>query len=169
MIPPGRLFELCSAVKDAVIDGFAQAAVDLPARRYVANGQQQVAYDCEQLTVAHTITQGHTGSVVNLGLTANPRDAAWALRSAVVSVTIVRCAPTPHTSGQSITPPSVDAEETSAAEMYADGQLALNSLIAAAKAGDLGSCRTVAFLDLQTPGTSGGFASSVLRVQLGLE
>lgn len=169
MIAPVRLFELCERVRDAVIDGFANAGVDLPERRYVANGQQQVAYDCEQMTVAHQISQGHTGSVVNLGLSANPRAAEHSLRAALIVVSIVRCGPKPTSTGQRLIPPTVEAEESSAAEIYADGQLALNSIQQAQKDGDLGSCSSVAFLDLQTPGTAGLYASSVLRVQIGME
>lgn len=169
MIPPDRLFLLCKDTLDAIETGFATAGVALPGRRYVANGDQQVAWDCEQVTVAHQTTSSYGGNVAVAELSARLRDPASTMRAATVAIQIVRCAPTITGTAPNLSIPSPADEEESAQQIYADGQIVLNSLITAQKAGELTSCNGVLFLDLVTLGTSGGFAASKLRAQFGLE
>lgn len=169
MILPDRLFLLCKDVLAAVEDGFATAGVMLPDRRYVANGDQQVAIDCAQVTVAHQTTNSHGGNVALAQLSGQTRDVALTLRAATVAVQIVRCAPTIKGVAPNLVLPTPAEEETSAMEIYADGQIALNSILTAQKAGELTSCNGLVFLDLVTIGSQGGYASSKLRIMLGLE
>lgn len=162
---PDRLWLLANAVKDAVVDGYADADVELPGRQYVTVGPLP-PHDCEQFVVSVESTFGHEGAIqqeVVDPLTAKP---AHAMRAARVTFHIVRCWPVMGDDGE---PPSVADEEAAAEAAMADSQLLLNAIVAAQRAGDLPRCGTVAFEQWTAITPSGGFGGGTLRLRLGLE
>lgn len=153
----------------AVEAGFAEAGEPLPDRRYVANGDQQVVIDCEQVTVAAQFMLPYGGNVAAQSVPSKHRDVASQMRVVMFAIQIARCAPALTTSSGDPRLPTPSEEDDSSLVIYSDPVIAWNGLTAAYRAGGLVSCNSIAFIDTVWPGTAGGFASSKLRVQIGLE
>lgn len=158
---PQRLYLLASQVLETVATGLADAGLVVPARRYVADGNA-VAWDCEQLVVSVDSTQGYEGNVAAEQL--GPAF-AMALRAATLGVWIVRPAPALDDEG---TPPPADEIDANAQVVLQDPMVTLECLWRAHAAGELGSCKGLAFQRWQAIGPSGGLTGGVLRLNVDL-
>lgn len=156
-----RLYGIARVVLDTVAAGLATAGHDVPARQYVADGNM-VAWDCEQLVVAVDTTQNHQG---NVAVEATDLAFAMAARSATLGVWIARCCPTVDDDGS---PPPADEVDASAQVVLADPMIMLDCLWRAHAAGDLGSCKGLAFQRWQAIGPMGGLTGGVLRLNIDL-
>lgn len=94
----GKGLELATTagnILTAVVAHFDAAGVELPERRYVAAGHpREIAWDCEQLTVA---LEGIGWGQARDESAPNPRvgspASVYAVRHAIVAVQLVRCTP----------------------------------------------------------------------------
>lgn len=164
MAPPKFiLYDIATEVKDAVVAGFDAEDVELPDRRFVANGA--IADDCEQLAVAvQRIFQGTPD-----GETALVDDVAGAgLRSIDLIVRLTRdCQPLmDHTNDV------VDAADIDAAGrvLLIDGWLLRKIVTAAKRAGDiLSACDKAVIGPCVSFGPQGGFGGweLTIRAQVG--
>lgn len=163
MIDPDRIYDICQAIKAAVITYYGAQSVELPPRQYVANGPFAIMYDCPQLVVSCEKVTGYQENPALQTFVAERPGAGHAMRSAIFQVSVVRAiCPDP----ENVIP--VDQEEASAAEVYRDAGLVLNALITAEKDGDLGGCSAVVFLDWTGPQPDADVAAGTTRVQLSL-
>lgn len=169
MIDPDRLFTLCENVKFAVVAYYAGVGRPMPARQYVANGDQQVAFDCEQFTVAPQVVAPRGGALLGFENSPLSRDPAHTMRVATLGLTLVRCAPSIGEDDGQLVPPSPAEEETNARLVLADGQTMFNGLLEAVRLGTLPGCAQIAYLESTTPGSEGRFAATKLRVMIGME
>lgn len=138
----------------------------LPDRQFVVAGPP--SWDCALLAVHVERTEGYEGDVATVTTAVSP-GAGFAMRAATLAVTLVRCTPAvPDSKGSKVSMPSVDDEEDAALTLYSDSQRTLNALVEAHKAGELGGCRSLAFLDWTVLGPEGGMVAGLLRVRAGL-
>lgn len=163
MIPASRIFDIADACLDAVVAHYAEKAVELPERRYVANGLP--AFDCEQVTVFCESTSGISGSPAIEVATEQFRDAGHAMRLGVFAVSIIRCVPTLDDEGD---PPTVADENESSALIYGDAVLVLNALIAAEEAGQLPEHGSIVFRGWTNENAQGGLGGGTLRAAISL-
>jgi hypothetical protein len=161
---PERLWNLAVDVKMAIIDGFASAGVDLPARQYVSYGFP--AHDCAQLVVAAEATAGTEGALSQEVVEPVLGKPGHAMRYARFGITLLRCVPVVQDDGD---PPTVEDEEEAAETVLADTVLLLNSIVAAQRSGDLNRCGGVAFEQWTAISPLGGLGGGILRVRLLLE
>ena len=163
MPSPDRLYGVARQILDAVAAGLEQAGGDHkpPSRQYVSDGNL-VAWDCEQLVVAVASTFSHDG---NVATEYQGTAVAMAPRAAEVEVWLVRCCPTPDDDGE---PPAADAIDASAAVVLADPMIILDTLWRKHAAGELASCKGLAFRRWQAVGPSGGLTGGVLRLVVNL-
>lgn len=121
-----------------------------------------VAWDCEQLVVAIAATYSHEGNVA----AEYQGDAiAMAARAAEVEVWLVRCCPTQEDDG---TPPAADEIDASAAVVLADPMIITDTLWRKYAAGELSTCKGLAFRRWQAVGPSGGLTGGVMRLVVNL-
>ncbi len=161
---PERLYDMAAAALLAVQ---TYHGGPLPERQFVSAGPP--VWDCELLAVHVERTEGYEGDVATV--TVQPMSSApgFAMRAATLAVTLVRCTPAvPESKGSKVSMPSVDDEEDAALTLYSDSQRVLNALVQAHKAGELGGCRSLAFLDWSVIGPEGGMVAGLLRVRAGL-
>lgn len=166
MLDPDRIFDICTAIKDAVGNFYAVdlTATALPDRRYVADSQAAVANSCEQFTVACERVIGFEQVPSIQTFDAKRGSAAHAMRSGVFSLAICRChAPEPE---RGVT--DIADEEESARRVYGDEGRMFNALVTEEKAGGIGGCTGLVYLDWTAPPVEGQFATGTLRVQLSL-
>lgn len=163
MIPADRIYALATACLDAVVAHYITEGVELPERRYVANGLP--AFDCEQVTVFVENTVGITGTPTVENPTEWFRDAGHAMRAGIFAVSIIRCVPTMDDEGN---PPPVAEENESSQLIYADTVLVLNALIAAEEAGDLPGGGSVVFRGWTNENAQGGLGGGTLRASISL-
>lgn len=163
MIPGDRIYALALACLDAVIAHYITEGVELPERRYVANGLP--AFDCEQVTVFCENTVGITGTPTAENPTEWFHDAGHAMRAGIFAVSIIRCVPVLDDDGD---PPPVAEENTSAALIYGDAVRVLNALIAAEAAGDLPGGGSVVFRGWTNENAQGGVGGGTLRAAISL-
>lgn len=163
MIPAGRVKAIADALLTAVVAHYAEEGVELPERRYVANGLP--AFDCEQVTVFCENTVGITGTPLGENPTEWLRDAGHAMRAGIFAVSIIRCVPTLDDEGD---PPSVEAEDESAALIYADAVRVLNALVAAEVAGELPEHGSIVFRGWTNENAQGGLGGGTLRASISL-
>lgn len=164
---PDRIFQVASAVKLAIIDGFADALVDLPDRAYVTYGLP--AHDCAQLAVSvetTASTEGPLGQEIVEPVLGKP---GHAMRFARLAITLIRCVPTVNAEGETVIIPTADEEEEAAETVLTDAQLLLNVIVAAQRSGDLPRCGGVAFEQWQAITPNGGLGGGILRVRLLVE
>lgn len=165
MQDPARIFDLCSTIRDQIVEYYAAQGVELPERQYVADSHLGIAIDCPQLAVACEGTIGVEGHPVFQTNEALTKGAGWAMRAGTFAVTIARCAAEQDDEGHT----EVEDEEASAAAIYTDATLMLNALVTAAKAGELPGCGQLVFLSWRAAEeVNAELAASVLRVQIGL-
>ena len=161
---PSRLYDMAAAALLAVQTYHGGT---LPDRQFVSAGPP--VWDCALLAVHVERTEGYEGDV-NV-VTAQPLSAGagFAMRAATLAVTLVRCTPAvPESKGSKVSLPSVADEEDAALTLYSDSQRELNALVQAHKAGELGGCRSLAFMDWSVLGPEGGMVAGLLRVRAGL-
>lgn len=172
--PANRLVTLAHATLDAVVAGFAAAAVPLPGRQFVAPGTSAaLPFDCEFLAVNLERTFGHEGNVA--GETVQPILAhpGFALRGAGLVITLVRCTPTVaggvELSGR-VKVPSLIAETAAADALLTDGMVLTNAILDGARnGGALGTCCNGAAVEgWRAIGPAGGFGGSILTIRLNL-
>lgn len=161
---PDRLWNLAVDVKMAIIDGFAAAAVELPARQYVTYGNP--AHDCAQLVVSLEATAGTEGNIAQEIVDPVLGKAGHAMRYARFGITLIRCVPVVQDDAE---PPTVEDEEQASEAILTDTVLLLNSIVAAQRAGDLNRCGGVAFEQWTAITPNGGVGGGILRVRLLLE
>lgn len=166
MIAPDRIFDIAAAIKSAVVNFYAVdiTATALPARQYVADSPFAIANDCEQFTVACERVLGFEQVPSIQTFEAHRGQAHHAMRAAVFQLAICRCnAPQPE---RGSTDPS--DEEESARRIYGDHGRMFNALVAEEKAGGIGGCTGLVYLDWTAPPVEGGLATGTLRVALSL-
>jgi hypothetical protein len=153
--PRTRLHDFATDVLTAVVDAFAAAAVDLPARRYVAHGE--VAYDCDQLVVGlERFALGLPGAE-DQGVIRAPVS-----RTAIFAVHLLRCVPVPDKQGN---PPTPDALDDSSLELMVDAWLLLTGVLGAYNDSELSTrCDSLAIAGLDPYGPQGNYGGSVLRI-----
>lgn len=161
---PTKLWVLAESVRDAVIDGYADADVDLPEHRLITPGV--AAWDCAGLYVQLERTYGTDGNIAAELLQPLSRHAGHTLRAATFGVTLLRCVPVADDHGDQVILPSVAAEEAAALEVLRDAQLLVNVLVAAERAGTLAGCHGLVIEGWSSVGPDGGLAGGVLRVRL---
>jgi hypothetical protein len=144
------LFDIAKAIQTAVEAQFTEAHVDLPARRYVANGS--VAYDCAQFTV----------EISNIGIGTPSQEYGGTPRQgeimvATIQVALIRdCAPTVDEGGD---PPSVEVLETHAAIVLQDAQILGRTFLKIKK---LAGCSKLKVVQCTPHGPQGALAGWVL-------
>ncbi len=93
MLESQEFVEIADLILNTVVATYADHAVDLPTRRYLAvGGQGETVHDCEQLTVS--FEQGYSGLPGNQAQ--EPVKCAGP-RSGVYIVEVVRALPSPNT------------------------------------------------------------------------
>jgi len=158
-LPITALFDLGQATIDALEAGWPGEAEPLPDRQYVSNGM--VVWDCESLVVFVENTIGTEADVaqeafIEMGL-------GFAMRAAIIGVTILRCVPTIVEDGQSITLPDPMEVQAASKVIYTDATVMFNVLAAAQQAGALATCNGLAFERWSSLPEQGGLAGGTLR------
>lgn len=164
---PTRIWLLANAVKDALVDGFAAAGVDLPARRFVSPGLP--AWDCELLAVQAERSFGYAGNLTTEQLDPMLGAAGHTMRAVVFALHLIRCVPVVDQAAETVLVPEVGDEEEAAETILTDAQVMLTALVAAQRAGDLPRCSGLALETWTNVGPQGGLGGGILRVRLGLE
>lgn len=144
------IFQTASDILDCIVEGFAEANVDLPARQYVHQGE--VALDCEQLVVTFS------GLVHTLPLGGEEVTNCPPPRSAVFDVWLTRCVPGLKDGGKDPTA----AELTDSAEaLQTDAWVLANLLFTTHQAGCWGdTCGGVLLGPVLPYGPEGGHGGS---------
>lgn len=159
------LYALASSVLAAIESHYSLIGVELPARRYVSDGEP--AWDCEQVTVELRRTYPMSGDV---------RQEVPALatvefvRAAEIAVQIVRCAPTVEETIEGVaTLPSPDAIEESALTKLSDAELVPAALRAGYRDGTLPGCGGVSFVSWRSIGPDGGLTGGETTMRLAID
>lgn len=163
--PPERIYQVCADLLDVLV---ARHGGSLPARQYIAAGAP--AWDCALLATWCEATRGSSGDPTATSTTAQSASPAWALRAGTFVATLVRCVPLADVSptGELLRLPTEAEESAAAAELYTDATRMLDALVAGYKAGELGACHGLAFLDWRSIGPAGGMVAGELRVAIAL-
>lgn len=157
------LWNLGSDVLAVLATEWPGDAEPLPERRFVASGE--VAWDCAQVAVHVVRTFGIEADLTVEQITAQSASAGFAARAAAVEVTLLRCVADLDARGNA---PSADRITSDAAVVLKDPTAVLNVLVAAHRAGNLGSCNGLAFETWQSVGPEGGIAGGVTRFRVAL-
>lgn len=169
MAPPrDRLYAMAREVLDVVVAGYLNAAIaagadwppaqDLPARQFVSIGPP--AWDCALIAVWVETTNGSEGDVRVDAPDPHKAGVGHGLRTAALRIQIVRCVPVMEEVAWGAAPPDAADEEAAAEVLLTDAQLVTNILLAASKAGELGTCNDVVFTEWLSVGPEGGMAAS---------
>lgn len=172
MGPDSTLYDLASAVLDAIEGYYAAEGVDLPGRTYVSDGRP--AHDLgddeacagEQVTVQVTRTLPVQGNVI--AELASPFELGPQMAAAEVSIEVVRCAPVVEATGDSITVPSPEEIETSAQRVLSDAEMVPNALLWAWGREELPGCSGVAWMGWTSFGPDGGAVGGVTLLRISL-
>lgn len=123
-----QLRDTAEGLLDWVTAWYEQANVPLPLRGVVVPGAPgQIAWDCEQVTVAlSTITTGSGTGQVNVTPQLGTNAGMGLIRYATWAVQVVRCSPTPDDEGN---PPSVDQLDGAAQSSLTDAGLLSQAMI----------------------------------------
>lgn len=140
--------------------------LDLPERQYVTIGTNPIA-DCEQLVVIVERNFGTQGSAAREEVVPITSGVPW-LRTAVMTVQILRCVPVVDSTGDQVIVPSPAAIDHAAAGILTDADVILQCLIAAHTAGELGSCGAIALENWRAVPEQGGFAGGNTKLRLNL-
>lgn len=168
---PDRIYELATAVKQAVIDHYADEAAsgiargddaELPERRYVAEGIP--AWDCPFMCVQVERMFGGPGPA-NQGATSF--ETTGTLRSATMAIWIVRWATSYRADTGARTPPT-DELEASAALVLADPVHVLRAIKTARAEGKLPSTHGLVWEETIPAGPEDEMVGTVTRVTLRL-
>lgn len=162
-----RIYDLATACKTALEDGWPADLTPLPARRYVTIGNP--AADDEQLViwVPRTIGMGTGANVGQQGIAGYP-NGIDGLRAAIVMVQLLRRIHTVDSEGTAIVLPSVTDLEADAKTLLSDVQAIANVLIDAQHNGALAGFGNLAFETADAIDASGGLAGHNHRIRLGL-
>lgn len=164
MAPPvGRVYGVCT---DLLLAVETYHGGTLPDRRYVSASAPP--WDCELLATWCETTAGSPGDPSVRSAEANSAGAAWAMRAGTFVVTLVRCVPIADLNGDEVVLPTTEDEQAAAQDLYEDAQRLLNALVSAYRAGELGTCHGLAFLDWRAIGPAGGLVAGELRVAVSL-
>lgn len=152
------LADLARSALDGVVDNWPYDATELPERQYVSDGS--IVWDCPTLAVMAEATYGTTGdpafdAVTGIGM-------GYALRGAVLVVTVLRCTPDVDDDGN---PPPIAAIEESADVILTDSIAVLNALMATQAAGDLVTCNGLVFERWSSVGPESGLGGGVTRIR----
>lgn len=111
-------------VLEAIQTVYEQENVDLPARQFInVGGAQDTAWDCEQLVVS--VEQVYNGLP---GQQAQQPTRCDEPTTVVVTIQLVRCAPTPRSSGRSAPQPvTPEQHEEFAEKMLIDARLLMTA------------------------------------------
>ncbi len=162
-----RIYAMADAALAAVVDGWPAEAQLLPEKQYVSAGL--VIWDaCEQLAVEVEGTAGAEADLATQTLIQNPAQAGWAMRYVRLAIWIIRCVHDISVAGDTLAVPNAVDIDADAQIILADAQATLNTLIAAVRAGTLGSCSGLLFDAWDAQGPEGGYGGGVLRVRLAL-
>jgi hypothetical protein len=161
------MYDLARACLDAIVVYWPVDAEPLPDAQFVTGGL--LAFDgCELLATgverSYSVEADPTFEVLSV------LGPGFTNRAVVVMCTLLRCVPVVDTddSGNVVIIPSPAEIEASAIITLGDGQAMFNALVAAARAGDIGGCQTMAFDSWQREGPEGGNGGGTLRVRLGV-
>lgn len=159
---PDRWYVAADDVLAALVAGYVAQGVDLPDRQLVTPGLP--AWDCDMLAVQVEREFSYSGSVAQEVIEPLTEAVAFAMRGAQLGITLLRCVPTSDEDGN---PPTAASEQAAAELILTDSQRMLNVLVAAVRAGDIGGCNSVAFMEWVSQGPQGGLGGGLLRVRLG--
>lgn len=158
-LDPGVVDDLAHAALDALVAGWPGGEEALPERQYVTNGT--VVWDCPQLVVMVDASFGTTADIATEEIV--PRHPLAGVRSVSMAAVLLRCFPDMDDEG---TPPPAADLDAASSIIFRDSILMLNTLAAAQKAGELGSCQGFAFERWTSESPSGGLAGGSLRFRL---
>lgn len=162
---PDRLAEaqsiatMLQGVLDRVVDGYAQAGVDLPARRFWMTGTP--AHDCEQLVVV--FRQAYIGPP---GDEASDPQRCDGPRSAAIEVHVTRCIPSPK--GTRATAPKAEDIQAGAAKQVVDAWLLLDLAPATEQWGFPGGPGLGVIATVEAGEPQGAFQSTVLNLTMAI-
>lgn len=161
LIPVTRLHTIATEILTAIVDQFADASIDLPARQYVHVGA--IAHDCEQLVVtSRQIARGHPTRDLP-DIVRNQCDT----RVLHLEASLIRCVPTQSDSGA---PPGADALDGSADLLLRDGWTLTHGLELAKYDGEMGGvCRKLSVGTATAVGPDGGFAGWTVPLQIEID
>lgn len=149
--------DLAAEVLAAIVAAYADEAIDLPARQYVADGPP--AYDCEQVVVA--LVRLYPG----LPFLENPSAPvlqATLLRTVTLAVHVVRCIPTVSDRGKA---PSAAVLGASGVRVLTDAYMVPTSLVRAWHAGTFrGRCESFGIREAVPAEPSGGFGGTIVTM-----
>lgn len=158
------LYALAQATLASLEAHYTAEGVDLPERRYVADGL--VAFDCEQVTVEVRRTFPSSGDVRQE--TAAPMQYETG-RGAEIAVTILRCAPTVTDDSGEPAVPDIAEIEASALAKLADAEMVPQALREGHRDGLLPGCGGVAFMGWRSLGPDGGLAGGETLMRLAID
>lgn len=159
-----RLVNLADAVLVVVEDFYATNGWPLPGRRLITPGQP--AWDCEQVTVHVETVVGHGGDPMIETVEARLAHPAFAMRAAMIAVSIIRCVPVINDQGY---PPHAADEQAAASDILRDAVRVWEAFRLAVRAGDLPGCGAAGFVGWESVGPEGGFAGGTARFRVSLE
>lgn len=152
---PTRLYDLAAGVLAAVETTYQAEGIDLPERRYVADGPP--AYDCEQVVVA--LVRMYPG----LPFQEDPGQPVLKmrlLRSVTLAVHVVRCIPVLDNQGN---PPTAAAIDASGANVLQDSWMLPWAMLEGHRQQLFAPlCDTIGMRELTPAEPSGGFGGSIL-------
>lgn len=159
------LIALLQAVLDAIETYYLSVDVELPERRYIADGA--TAWDCEQLTVELRRTFPMTGDLRQEASQLMPVEFG---RGAEIAVQIVRCAPTvvEVAEGEAAVP-TADEIEASALVKLSDAELIPQAFREGYRDGLLPGCGGVTFMGWQSLGPDGGLTGGETVMRLAID
>lgn len=165
MMPPAptHLYDIADRVLSAVEAAFDAADISLPDRRYITGGE--IVWDCPDGQLVVQVPRIYVG----LPAASDPREIrCGTVRSAGLTVWLLRCVPTLAENGEP--PPPGDLDD-SGRDLLIDAWTLSSGIISAYNSDDLVEADSQVFLaDLAAVGPQGGLGGwrQDLRVQVGL-
>lgn len=159
-----RVYDMVRALLDAAVTYWPMDAEPLPDRQYVAPGQ--IIWDgCDQL-VATVERQANVEADVGIEQY-SVQGPGLTNRFAVVAVALIRCVHDLADDGVAEAGPPTPAEmESDAVIQLTDSESLYQSILAGHRAGEITSCRGLAYEAWTSEGPQGGFAGGTLRVRV---
>lgn len=158
MLGATDLYDLAVVAKDAVVAYYLAQGVELPERRYVADGIPAWFPGCPQFTTRIVRVYSGTPGAETVG-----EVDCLVQFTAVVGLEVTRCVPTVNDRGD---PPPADDVEASAGVVLADPALLFSAVFDAYQSGDFGDCGGLAYEQWTAKGPDGGMAGGELTVRL---
>lgn len=152
------IYNAAESILEQIEGVFAEAGVDLPARKFITlGGQGDVAYDCVQLSVSWD--QSYSGTPGDQSQEPSKCDS---IHSGAFVVELVRCIPTSKATNTKITPPPVTAINAAASSMMRDANLLFQAGMQACEYTVFGA----GLVDVNASAPNGGFQAIIMNVTM---